>query len=167
MLSDHGQTQGATFDQRTGQTLAELVAELCGSAASGDADAEAGQAPSRRPGCATPVTRTAPPRRSPPTFRSCSARGASGLISIPGEPGRLTREEIDARYPRLIPGLAAHPEIGFVLVRQASGSSIVLGNRGSLDLATGEVTGEDPLAPFGPRAREQVGEVDGYAPSPT
>jgi hypothetical protein len=63
----------------------------------------------------------------------------------------------------LIPGLAAHPEIGFVLVRQARGTSIVLGNKGSLDLATGEVTGEDPLAPFGPRAHEQVAEVDGYA----
>ena len=28
VLSDHGQTQGTTFDQRTGQTLAALVAEL-------------------------------------------------------------------------------------------------------------------------------------------
>ena len=43
VLSDHGQTQGATFDQRTGQTLAALVAELCGAAASGDTDAEAGR----------------------------------------------------------------------------------------------------------------------------
>ena len=43
VLSDHGQTQGATFVQRTGQTLAELVAELCGAAASGDTDAEAGR----------------------------------------------------------------------------------------------------------------------------
>ncbi len=73
-----------------------------------------------------------------------------------------TREEIDARYPNLISGLASHPEIGFVLVRQASGSSIVLGNNGSRDLATGEVLGDDPLAPYGPRAVEQVSEVDGY-----
>ena len=43
VLSDHGQTQGATFEQRTGQTLAELVADLCGAAASGDTDAEAGR----------------------------------------------------------------------------------------------------------------------------
>jgi hypothetical protein len=63
----------------------------------------------------------------------------------------------------LIPGLAAHPEIGFVLVKRLSGSSLVLGNCGSLDLATGEVRGEDPLAPFGGRAREQVAEVDRYA----
>jgi hypothetical protein len=37
-----------------------------------------------------------------------------------------------------------------------------LGNRGSRDLGTGEVVGDDPLEPFGPSAVEQVGEVDGY-----
>ncbi len=88
--------------------------------------------------------------------------GSLGLISIPGEQRRLTREEIDARYPRLVDGLASHPEIGFVLVRQANGSSIVLGNRGSVDLSTGVVSGEDPLEVFGPHARLQVAEVDGY-----
>ena len=45
----------------------------------------------------------------------------------------------------------------------AKGSSVALGNRGSVDLMTGAVIGEDPLAPFGPRARAQVAEVDGYA----
>ena len=75
----------------------------------------------------------------------------------------MTREEIDARYPALISGLAAHPEIGFVLVRTDTGTSVVLGNRGTLDLATGVVEGEDPLAVFGPRTREQVAEVDSYA----
>ena len=49
-----------------------------------------------------------------------------------------------------------------MLVRQASGSSVVLGNAGSRNLATGEVVGKDPLEPFGARTLEQVGEVDGY-----
>ncbi len=162
VLSDHGQTQGATFEQRTGMTLAELVAELCGSTvASGDADAEQGRTEStawlrqaRNPDDSTEQAVTDVP--------VVLGSGSLGLISIPGEPRRLTREEIDARYPMLISGLASHPEIGFVLVRRASGSSIVLGQHGSLDLATGEVTGDDPLAPFGPRAREQVAEVDTY-----
>jgi hypothetical protein len=39
----------------------------------------------------------------------------------------------------------------------------VLGRTGSRDLVTGEVIGDDPLAPFGPRAVEQVLQVDGYA----
>ena len=38
----------------------------------------------------------------------------------------------------------------------------MLGADGSRDLATGEVTGDDPLAPFGPDAVDQVSEVDGY-----
>jgi uncharacterized membrane protein YvlD (DUF360 family) len=161
VLSDHGQTQGATFEQRTGQTLAALVAELCGAAASGDSDAEAGHTESsawlrhaRHDEGHTDATA--------PDVPIVLGSGSLGLITIPGEPRRLSREEIDARYPRLIPGLTAHPEIGFVLVRQSAGTSVVLGNGGSLDLATGDVVGEDPLAPFGPRAREQVAEVDGY-----
>ena len=79
VLSDHGQTQGATFVERTGETLAELVGRLCGGAASGDPDAEAGQ--DRVDGVAA---RGAPPglesktaRRSP-THRSCSPREPSG-----------------------------------------------------------------------------------------
>jgi uncharacterized membrane protein YvlD (DUF360 family) len=161
VLSDHGQTQGATFLQRTGKTLAELVADLCGSAESGDNDAEAGRTES------TAWLRQA--RHSDDSAEAVVAAvpvvlgsGSLGLISIPGDQHRLTREEIDARYPNLVSGLASHPEIGFVLVRQASGSSVVLGNNGSRDLATGEVVGDDPLEPFGPRAVEQVGEVDGY-----
>jgi hypothetical protein len=162
VLSDHGQTQGATFEQRTGQTLAALVAELCGAAASGDSDAEAGHTESsawlrharHQQGSTEAVLSDVP---------VVLGSGSLGLISIPGEARRLTREEIDTRYPRLIPGLAAHPQIGFVLVRQSTGSSVVLGNGGSLDLATGDVVGDDPLAPFGPRAREQVAEVDGYS----
>jgi uncharacterized membrane protein YvlD (DUF360 family) len=161
VLSDHGQTQGATFVQRTGQSLAELVAELCGAAASGDTDAEAGRTESSawlRQARHDDETRDAPTANVPLVLGS----GSLGLISIPGESHRLTREEIDARYPRLIAGLAAHPEIGFVLVKQRDGSSVVLGNAGQRNLATGEVVGVDPLAAFGPRACEQVAEVDGY-----
>jgi hypothetical protein len=164
VLSDHGQTQGATFVQRSGQTLAELVADLCGgAAASGDTDAEAGRTEStawlRQARHADESTTTTVDTDVPVVLGS----GSLGLISIPGTQHRLTREEIESRYPRLIIGLATHPEIGFVLVRQASGSSIVLGNQGSRDLMTGEVVGDDPLEPFGPRAAEQVSEVDGYS----
>ncbi len=43
VLSDHGQTQGATFRQRNGEHLAEVVARLCGGAASGDERRRAGR----------------------------------------------------------------------------------------------------------------------------
>ena len=79
VLSDHGQTQGAPFAERAGETLAELVARLCGSAASGDSDAEAGRTESsawlRRGSRRASRSRTPPPS---PRRRSCSARAASG-----------------------------------------------------------------------------------------
>jgi hypothetical protein len=161
VLSDHGQTQGATFVERTGETLAELVSRLCGGATSGDPDAEAGKTESTawlREARHQDSSETAVVAGTPVVLAS----GALGLISIPGDSHRLTREEIDARYPGLIDGLVTHPEIGFVLVRCDGGSSLVLGRQGSRDLDSGEVIGDDPLAPFGPEAVAQVREVDAY-----
>ena len=76
VLSDHGQTQGATFVQRTGQTLAELVADLCGSAASATRDAEAGKTESTA-GCARLATRDSA-EAVVAQYWSSSARAASG-----------------------------------------------------------------------------------------
>ena len=162
VLSDHGQTQGATFAERTGETLADLVGRLCGAAASGDPDAEAGRTESTawlRQARGDDDELSAPAESVAPIVL---ASGNLGLVTLPGDDRRLTREEIDARHPSLIPGLLASPEVGFVLVATASGGSLVLGPDGSLALDTGEVVGSDPLAPFGPRTVEQVRQVDGF-----
>jgi uncharacterized membrane protein YvlD (DUF360 family) len=160
VLADHGQTQGATFRQRNGETLADLVARLCGAAASGDDDAERGRTES------TAWLRQArdkdgPPAEHAPGVPTVLASGSLGLVSLPGLPRRLTREEIDERHPDLIGGLVAHPDIGFVLVRSARGS-LVLGTGGERNLRTGEVSGDDPLAPYGAGAVAHVTAVDAY-----
>ena len=162
VLSDHGQTQGATFEDRAGETLAELVGRLCGDATSGDPDAEKGRTESTawlRRARGDDEELSAPPASSAPIVL---ASGNLGLVTLPGDAHRLTREEIEARHPTLIDGLVAHPEVGFVLVATANGGSVVLGPGGSRSLADGEIVGDDPLAPFGPRALEQVQEVDSY-----
>jgi uncharacterized membrane protein YvlD (DUF360 family) len=164
VLSDHGQTQGAPFAERNGETLAALVARLCGAAASGDPDAEAGRTESsawlRRGRGRSAAPEPAIPGPAAPIVLGS---GSLGLISLPDSDHRLTREEIEVRFPGLLAGLASHPEIGFVLVATSTGRSCVLGASGYLDVATGEVVGDDPLAPFGPLAIDQVREVDGYA----
>ena len=161
VLSDHGQTQGPPFHTTAGETLAELVGRLCGAAASGDTDAEHGRTES------SAWLRRARPGDEPSASKAADVptvlgSGSLGLVTLPGPPRRLLKDEIDTRYPDLVEGLRRHPHIGFVLVATADGS-LVLGPSGERNLATGEVTGDDPLAPFGPRAVEQVREVDAFA----
>jgi hypothetical protein len=129
---------------------------------SGDADAESGRTES------TAWLRHARSSDGPDTKKAAGdtpvvlGSGSLGLVYLPVADHRLSREEIDTAYPGLVDGLVSHPEIGFVLVRTEQGGSVVLGPAGSRDLTTGEVTGDDPLGPFGPTAVVQVGEVDGY-----
>ncbi len=75
------------------------------------------------------------------------------------ESTRLTRQELDARFPHLVSGLAAHPGIGFVVVLDADDGPVVLGAAGSHRLRDGRITGVDPLAVFGPDAAPFVRRV--------
>lgn len=93
---------------------------------------------------------------------SVMASGCLGLVSFSRQPGRLSRERIEALYPRLIPALRDHPGIGFVLVRSEQEGALALGARGTHYLGTGRVEGEDPLAPFGPNAADHLRRTDGF-----
>lgn len=160
VLSDHGQTQGTTFHDRYGETLAELVERLMGTASTVDPDADAGKTES------TAWLRLARHKKAPTPERSTNATvlasGNLGLVYLPGEPRRLYLEEIEARYPGLIQGLREHPGIGFLLVRSQTSGSLVLGRDGVRRLQDGVVEGEDPLAPFGPSAPAQVARTDEF-----
>jgi len=91
------------------------------------------------------------------------ASGSMGMVYFTDRPGRLTREEVDGLRPGLVDALAGHPGIGFVLVRTAADGPVVFGPAGHHALLTGEVVGEDPLAPYGPLARQRVLRADGFA----
>jgi putative membrane protein len=84
------------------------------------------------------------------------ASGNLGLISFPRWPERMTLEEIDAAFPRLLPGLVAHPGIAFALVRSAERGPLAIGKTGVHVLQDGAVEGGDPLAPFGPNAARHL-----------
>jgi uncharacterized membrane protein YvlD (DUF360 family) len=78
--------------------------------------------------------------------------GNLGLVYVRGEQRRLTADALDARFPALVSGLAAHPGIGFVAVLDDVDGPVALGGGGRHVLSTGRVEGVDPLAPFGSRA---------------
>jgi uncharacterized membrane protein YvlD (DUF360 family) len=172
VLSDHGQTQGATFKQRNGYGLDDLVERSLASGevaglASGDEHADAvgqalDEATARKP---------APSRKAAKGDVSgrdavALASGNLGLVYLMDTKRRLTREEIDERHPDLIPALRAHPHVGFVLARSASDGPVVLGAAGSQRLRDGHVDGVDPLAPFPPNAGRHLLRADSFAHAP-
>ncbi|MGI5348012.1 phage holin family protein [Streptomyces sp. CA-250714] len=163
LLSDHGQSPGETFEQAYGLTLEDLVRagsglqvpRRAGRTASGSEARTAARAALHRPEESGQEAPRKPRRDTGPVVL---ASGNLALISFPEHPGRLTRERIDELRPALLPTLAEHPGIGFVLVRSAEHGPVVLGAGGCEHrLETGEVVGSrDPLAPFGPGAVEAV-----------
>jgi uncharacterized membrane protein YvlD (DUF360 family) len=77
--------------------------------------------------------------------------GNLGLVYASGEDHRLTRAEIEARWPALLPGLTSHPGVSFAVVETDDGP-VAIGPNGEHRLRDGAVTGTDPLTPFRPEA---------------
>ena len=90
--------------------------------------------------------------------------GNLGGIWFTDSPERLGLSDLEALHPGLIEALATHPGIGFVVVMGATGP-VAVGAHGAMQLDTGVVTGEDPLAAF-PRAREDFARVSQFAAAP-
>lgn len=164
VLSDHGQTQGATFRQRNGYGLDELVER---SLSRGEVEGvEAGDEN------ATGVDRAfdeATGRSGTRGRRDVGDRdvvvlgsGNLGLVYLMERPGRLTLEQIEARHPALVPALCAHPHVGFVLVRSAAEGALAIGAGGRRRLSDDAVLGADPLAGFPPTAARHLRRADRF-----
>jgi len=168
VLSDHGQTQGATFKQRNGYGLDELVERslehgTVQEVAGGDeqhsmvglAVGEATGRPDKQQGKRS---------KKDVSDREVVVLGSGnlGLVSLMEEKRRLTLEEIEERHPRLIPALRTHPHVGWLLVRSAERGPVALGANGAHYLREETVEGEDPLAPFSPNARRHLLRTDGF-----
>ncbi len=164
VLSDHGQTQGATFKQRNGYDLSELVQRsieqgTIARVGGGDEnDAAVGHAVTEATGGAHDKTSDELGSHHVVALAS----GNLGLIYLMEERRRLTLEEIDDRHPRLLPALRQHPHVGFLLVRSREHGPVVLGARGAHYLIDGRIEGEDPLAPFPPNAPAHLRRTDGF-----
>ena len=166
VLSDHGQTQGATFKQRNGYTLGDLVGRSLsrGSAselAGGDeTNAMVGHAVKEAAGTTADAgdAGEAVPRDDVAVLGS----GNLGLVYLLEEPRRLSLEEIDERHPLLIPALRNHPHVGVIMGRSETHGPVALGARGVHYLADGRIDGDDPLASFSPGAADHLRRTDAF-----
>ncbi|MEV6122872.1 MULTISPECIES: phage holin family protein [unclassified Streptomyces] len=167
VLSDHGQSPGETFRTRYGLTLGDLVRAGCGlpvprrarRTRSGAEARTAVRAALHRPVEEGEERYRPAGRRSEPVVL---ASGNLGLVSFPDVPHRMSREEIDARHPALLPTLANHPGIGFLLVRSERHGGVVLGAHGAETPVDRLDEDPGPLAVFGPGAAEAVRRTHGF-----
>ena len=181
VLSDHGQSQGATFRQRYGEPLEDVVRRLMDTEsadaqrgvtlASTDrteewshtgtllAEVGAGSGPvataSRKVVRRHELTQAPAPASTEPDL-IVTASGNLGFVYFPRIAHRLSWEELEAAHPGLLTRLAAHDGVGFVVVDSDRHGPVVLGRGGISYLDEGWVEGADPLVPFGARAANEV-----------
>jgi hypothetical protein len=169
-LSDHGQSQGEPFAARYGTELSDLCRGLTRSATKGIESSIEGWgrvdsvledlAGSGVGGVPQAASRQVEKKLGPTTATEGGAElivlgsGNLGLVYVPG-PERILLEEIEARWPALVPGLVEHPGVGFVSALSANGP-VAIGRAGRRHLETGVVEGVDPLEPFGDHAAAMV-----------
>ena len=173
VVSDHGQSQGTPFAARVGYDLGTLCRQLVsgpvhavesdtegwGRTASamediaGAGGATAGAARRAGRAAASHVDQDVSEPADDDSELTVLGSGNLALIYQAG-PRRLTLSEIESRWPRLVPGLVQHEGISLVAALGDDGHALVLGPNGRRDLTTGTVTGEDPVAAFGPHAAE-------------
>ena len=165
VLSDHGQTQGATFKQRNGYGLDDLVqqslsrGEVDEHMGGDEQDAMVGLAVSEATG-----RKQEKPAKNDVSDHNVVVLGSGnlGLIYLMEAQRRLTLEEIGDRHPDLIPALREHPHVGWLLVRSAEHGPVALGPRGAHYLADGRIEGDDPLAAFSAHAPHHLRRTDGF-----
>jgi putative membrane protein len=187
--SDHGQTNGATFKQRYGQTLEELVKTLIPeetqvfadmSPSTGDHFGFAFTAPGDRvKGFWDEETRGVnnyiqkyrikeqqKEVKSEDAKVMVLASGNLGMVYLTDYVNRLTYEQMIPMYPDLIPGLAKHEGIGFILVKSDNHGPIIIGKNGTYYLDDDTIEGENPLAKFGPNAAEHIRRTNSFKYTP-
>ena len=191
LLSDHGQSQGATFLQRYGMALEDLVKSLLkdpehvvSAVSGGDTGAPSVNAflttaahgdhilakpvralvsPHTHDGFVDMTGSDSADKQVAETAQTIvCASGNLGLISFTELPGRVTMEQMNEAFPGFLEGLVAHEGVGFVLVRSEEKGGIVIGKEGIYYLGTDSLEGNNPLEVFGAHAVEALRELNSY-----
>ncbi|HEU4572739.1 MAG TPA: phage holin family protein [Candidatus Limnocylindrales bacterium] len=192
VLSDHGQSLGATFRQRYGESLSDLVLRLMGGRAKVSTQATAAEGSAfvnaflsevtRGSGAGSTVTKRVFAGQTHDGIVDLDTDGEAtlpdpgsivvvgsgnlGLVYFTGNDHRLTLEELEEQHPGLVSAIAAHPGVSVVLVRSATRGGLAIGATGIRHLADGTVEGDDPIGGLGRNALASLQREDGMADAP-
>ncbi len=192
ILSDHGQSLGATFKQRYGKSLGEVVLDLMSGRATlvqaktqaegstfvnsflseitrshgvGPTVARAALAGSTVDGVVDLDHEELPPPADASTIVVVGS-GNLGLVWFTGNDHRLTVEELEELHPKLVSTLAAHPGVAMLMVKSEEFGAVVFGPKGVRYLDQDRVEGKDPTTLFGPHTIMSLKREDAMEHAP-
>ncbi|WP_298525616.1 phage holin family protein [uncultured Methanobrevibacter sp.] len=152
--SDHGQTNGATFTQRYGETFEDFVKSLLPEDMSvfakmnSNEDHFAGSSPFSRDKKKIKKEEKEQEELSDSEV-IVLASGNLAMIYLTQWSQRLTYEELNEYFPELIPGIVDNEYVGFILVKSKEHGDLAIGKNGTYYLDSGDIEGENPLEGFG------------------
>ncbi len=177
LLSDHGQSFGATFEQRYQIGILDFIQEQLPegtqAVATGGGDdgstpvaammqelenieeqnmtGAVGRAVMRRTTRAMQNNKEMQERTQDvqPTNVTLCYSGNLAQVYFDLYPRKITLNELNQAYPGMVDAVVQHEGIGFVVAYEDDGEPVAFGKNGARNLHTGDVVGEDPLAPFG------------------
>ena len=152
--SDHGQTNGATFKQRYGESFEDFVKSLLPAdmkmfakmTSNEDHYAESFLPFSKKN---DDLIDKSEQKELGDSEVIVLASGNLAMIYLTQWSHRLTYEEIQKFFPELIPGIVNNEYIGFLVVKSSEKGNMAIGKNGTYYLDSDEIIGENPLEGFG------------------
>ena len=170
--SDHGQTNGATFTQRYGETFEDFVKSLLPEDMTMFAKMTSND--DHFAGDYTPFSRKNKKiKKEKEEQQELSdsevivlASGNLAMIYLTQWSKRLTYEELNNYFPELIPGIINNEYVGFILVKSQEHGDLAIGKNGTYYLESDEIEGENPLEGFGNNITRHLKRTSSFEHTP-
>ncbi|WP_296801855.1 phage holin family protein [uncultured Methanobrevibacter sp.] len=172
--SDHGQTNGATFKQRYGESFEDFIKSLLPQdiamyakmSSNEEHYAETFVPFSKQIDSIKNRSREEEKKELSDSEVIVLASGNLAMIYLTQWRHRLTYEEINELFPELISEIVKNEYIGFILVRSSERGDLAIGKNGTYYLDTNEIEGENPLEGFGDNIVQHLKRNSSFKYSP-
>jgi uncharacterized membrane protein YvlD (DUF360 family) len=188
ILSDHGQSSGATFKQRYGLDIKEFIEQqlpqgvsvtqsIGGDTGSAGLQGVVGEfANMQQTQTGGAITQAVAKQGQKLAQQGAQAdnknisnvqaavtaygSGNAAQVYFDLAARKLKLSELEAAYPGMIDALVQHPGLGMVIGYADDMTAVVLGKGGSRNLHTGVVEGDDPVLPYAPAEGHGAASLD-------
>ena len=172
--SDHGQSNGATFKQRYGESFEDFIKSLLPQdmamytkmSSNEEHYAETFVPFSKQIDSIKNRSREEEKKELSDSEVIVLASGNLAMIYLTQWRHRLTYEEINELFPELISEIVKNKYIGFILVRSSERGDLAIGKNGTYYLDTNEIEGENPLEGFGDNIAQHLKRNSSFKYSP-